>query len=410
MHPESTGLTQSSNGATNASQKESGLTQPMQGVELNGSQETSANKSIVKEEDQAEAKKTALKNLYEQSTQYTHWKFTQNELSDRRSKMNLAAVASIQANIAEERRLRELQGMSVSDLPTELSFPTVEQELALLGFYERKIVQIFRFWKLPSYATATAIAFMKRFFLENTAMDYHPKDVMLTCMFLARKTENFLMSIEDFYAVLKSSAASPEAILNLEFLVCKNIRFHFTIHHPYRPCLGFFYDMQAVTDNIEKLQKVYDVALKLIDTSLYTDLCFLYQPSQIALAALRIACREESYDFERYAAYKFKSTEASTKQYEEVLLPILVAVDQILKQDPRCIEVEKSVASDIDRRLKLCRDPAKDPESLLFKQRAKSTQNDDDDDDDDDDDEGDKNGRESKRQKIKMEDNPFKAS
>lgn len=64
-------------------------------------------------------------------------------------------------------------------------------------------------------------------------------------MFLARKTENFLMSIEDFFAVLKSSATSAESILNLEFLVCKNIHFHFTIHHPYRPCLGFFYDMQV---------------------------------------------------------------------------------------------------------------------------------------------------------------------
>lgn len=41
----------------------------------------------------------------------------------------------------------------MDDLPTDLNFLTVDEELALLGFYERKIVQIFRFWKLPSYAT-----------------------------------------------------------------------------------------------------------------------------------------------------------------------------------------------------------------------------------------------------------------
>ncbi|KAG0321310.1 hypothetical protein BG000_003283 [Podila horticola] len=392
------------------------LTQAMQGSTISNGGTESGNGStpagtngdtpvdVVKTEDETEVKKTALKNLYEQSTQYSHWRFTQSGLSERRSKMNQEAIAAIQTNIQEERSLRSQQGHSVDDLPTDLNFPTVDEELALLGFYERKIVQIFRFWKLPSYATATAIAYMKRFFLENTAMDYHPKDVMLTCMFLARKTENFLMSIEDFFAVLKSSANSAESILNLEFLVCKNIRFHFTIHHPYRPCLGFFYDMQAVTDNIEKLQKVYEVALKMIDTSLYTDLCFLYQPSQIALAALRIACKEESYDFERYAAYKFKSTEAAAKTYEEVLLPILVSIDQILKQDSRCTEVEKAVASDIDRRLKLCKDPAKDPDSLLFKQRKRTEQEeDDDDDDDDDDDKSDDNGR-NKRQKVNKED------
>lgn|SRR4051812_15261576 len=65
----------------------------------------------------------------------------------------------------------------------------------------------------------------------------------LTCMFLARKTENYLMSIEDFSKVLKSPA---ESILQLEFLVCKTLRFHFTVHHPYRPCLGFFFDMQVL--------------------------------------------------------------------------------------------------------------------------------------------------------------------
>jgi hypothetical protein len=61
-------------------------------------------------------------------------------------------------------------------------------------------------------------------------------------MFLARKTENFLMTIGDFSTAIKSS---PAAILNLEFLVCKSLRFQFTVHHPYRPCLGFFYDMQV---------------------------------------------------------------------------------------------------------------------------------------------------------------------
>jgi len=50
---------------------------------------------------------------------------------------------------------------------------------------------------------------------------------------------------------------------------------------------------------MEKLQRVYETALRTIDTSLHTDLCFLYQPSQIALAAMRIACKEESYDFEK---------------------------------------------------------------------------------------------------------------
>ncbi|KAF9106982.1 hypothetical protein BGX29_007805 [Mortierella sp. GBA35] len=329
----------------------------------------------------ADKKETVvLKQLYEQSTQYNHWRFTQQKLDDMRSKVNQEVVSSIKQNIQDEIDLRMAQGSSIDDLPQDLKYLTVEDELTLLGFYEQKIAAIFKFWKLPSYVTATAIVYMKRFFLENTVMDHHPKDVMLTCMFLARKTENFLMGIEDFARVLKNP---PESILELEFLVCKTLRFHFTAHHPYRPCLGFFYDMQAVTENMSKLQKVNDRALELIDASRHTDLCFLYQPSQIALATMRIASKEEGYDFERYARYKFMSNEGAAQKYNSQLLPILEAIEKVLKQDRRCAEVDKLVATEIDKRLKMCKDPARNPDSLLFMKRKRGDAGGDDDDDDD---------------------------
>ncbi|KAF9296019.1 hypothetical protein BGZ88_000889 [Linnemannia elongata] len=322
-----------------------------------------------------------LKQLYEQSTQYNHWRYAQQELDDMRNKVNQEVVSSIKQNFQDESDLRTAQGLSLDDLPQDFKYLTVEDELTLLGFYERRIVKIFQYWKLPSYVMATAVVYMKRFFLENTVMDHHPKDVMLTCMFLARKTENYLMSIEDFSKVLKSPA---ESILQLEFLVCKTLRFHFTVHHPYRPCLGFFFDMQAVTENMSKLQKVYERALTLIDTALHTDLCFLYQPSQIALATMRIASKDEAYDFERYAKYKFMSNESATQKYNSQLLPILEAIEKVLKEDRRCVEVDKLVATEIDKRLKLCKDPARNPESLLYMKRKRGEAAGDDDDDDDD--------------------------
>ncbi|KAG0247851.1 hypothetical protein BG011_000808 [Mortierella polycephala] len=310
-------------------------------------------------------KEITMKQLYEQSTQYKYWRFTQSALDDMRNKLNDEVIASIKEG---------------DNVPEDFEFVNVAEELALMGYYERRIVQIFKHWKLPSYVSATAIAYMKRFFLENTMVDYHPKDVMLTCMFLARKTENYLLAIEDFSSVLKSPA---QPILNLEFLVCKSLRFHFTVHHPYRPCLGFFYDMQAVADSIEKLQKVYEKALTLIDTSLHTDLGFLYQPSQIALAALKMACKEESYDFEKYANYKFKSNESTSQKYNETLFPILKAIEKALTEDPRCHEGDKLALKDIDQRLKKCTELANSPSNLSKRKRIEPNGDDDDDDDDD---------------------------
>ncbi|KAG0049313.1 hypothetical protein BGZ83_005883 [Gryganskiella cystojenkinii] len=327
----------------------------------------------------------SMKQLYEQSTQYNHWRYTQEALDGIRNRVNKEAESNIRANIAEERALREEKNLDVNDLPgDDKEYLRVDEELALLGFYERKIGPIFKHWKLPSYVFATAVAYMKRFYLENTVVDYHPKDVMLACMFLARKTENFLMTIEDFFTSVPK--CNPRDILDLEFLICKNLRFHFTVHHPYRACLGFFFDMQAVTDSQEKLQKVYETALKLIDNSLHTDLCFLYQPSQIALAALRIACKEESYDFEKYADYKFKASESAAQKYNEVLFPILLSIENVMQTDPRCVMVEKEAAKEIHKNLKMWDDPAKNPDSLLHLKKTKQELNDDDDDDDEGDD------------------------
>ncbi|GJJ78894.1 cyclin H [Entomortierella parvispora] len=364
---------------------------------------TTANGSVVNATDAnvtADAVKEVptMKQLYEQSTQYNHWRYTQAALDEMRNKVNTEAAANIKANINEERALQGAQGIAAEALPLDLEFLRVDEELALLGFYERKIAPIFKHWKLPPYVVATAVAYMKRFYLENTVVDYHPKDVMLTCMFLARKTENFLMTIEDFCAVPR---CDPRAILDLEFLICKNLRFHFTVHHPYRPCLGFFFDMQAVTDSMEKLQRVYEGALRIIDTSLHTDLCFLYQPSQIALAAMRISCKEESYDFEKYAEYKFKANEAAAQKYNEILLPILLAIETVMQTDPRCVVVTKTAATEINRRLKTCQDPARNPISLLYHKRKRQESNGDDDDDDDGDDD-----KPDKRAKLEDDSSP----
>ena len=70
-------------------------------------------------------------------------------------------------------------------------------------------------------------------------------------------------------------------------------------------------------------------------------------------------------EHDRYANYKFKSTESTAQKYNETLLPILVAIEKVLSEDPRCIDVEKSVATEIDKRLKMCKDPAKNPDSLM---------------------------------------------
>ena len=43
-----------------------------------------------------------LKQLYEQSTQYNHWRYAQQQLDDMRSKVNQEVVSSIKQNLQDE--------------------------------------------------------------------------------------------------------------------------------------------------------------------------------------------------------------------------------------------------------------------------------------------------------------------
>lgn len=48
----------------------------------------------------------------------------------------------------------------------------------LVKLYISKIGQLCGYFRFPEEVEATAITYMKRFYLQNTVMDWHPKNVM----------------------------------------------------------------------------------------------------------------------------------------------------------------------------------------------------------------------------------------
>ena len=136
---------------------------------------------------------------------------------------------------------------------------------------------------------------MKRFFLYNTVMDYHPKDILLTCLFLATKSESERIPIEEFGQ--KLMLPSTDSILALEFIVSQGLKFEYLIHHPYRPAYGFFLDLQTIPDiDLRLLKETYNKAQQMIGSMFLTDVCLIYQPSQLALASFVIAGKSNGFD------------------------------------------------------------------------------------------------------------------
>ncbi len=131
-----------------------------------------------------------------------------------------------------------------------------------MKLYVGKISQLCGHFRFPEEVEATAASYMKRFYLKNTVMDSHPKNVMyacpcslssspraherahrLTALFLATKTTNHPISLESYAAHIPRTV--PSDVLDLEFLVAQSLGFDFAVWHPHRALWGIWLDVQV---------------------------------------------------------------------------------------------------------------------------------------------------------------------
>ena len=57
-------------------------------------------------------------------------------------------------------------------------FPSLEEQQSLILFYMIKIPGLAKAFQLPSWVEGAALTYMKRFYLRNTCVEYHPKNIM----------------------------------------------------------------------------------------------------------------------------------------------------------------------------------------------------------------------------------------
>lgn len=149
---------------------------------------------------------------------------------------------------------------------------------------------------------ASAFIYMKRFYLNESCMDYHPRNIGVTCAYLACKVDEFNVSIDQFIKNVRGDCRkAQETVLSNELLVMKKLKFHLTVHLPYRPVEGFLIDLRAryppARDKMDLMGNEIDDYL---DKSMFTDSCFLYTPSQIALAAICHSAERCNLDLSGY--------------------------------------------------------------------------------------------------------------
>ncbi|XP_061428450.1 cyclin-H [Lethenteron reissneri] len=281
--------------------------------------------------------------MYHNSTQKTHWTFGKEE--------EIAALRR-EANERFKTKLRKNAKGPVNDS----LLLTPSEELALCRHYERCLQDLCTKFKPPMPRSTQAIAccYFKRFYLNNSVMEYHPRNILLTAAFLACKADEFNVSSMQFVGNLQQEAESGreqalQLVLAHELLLTQELRFHLTIHTPYRPLEGFLIHIKTNFAEVAQAEALRKGAEEFLQRALSTDACLLASPAQIALAALLAGASRTSVSIERYIKECLCGDE-----FKEDMTYLMDTV-QNLRKMVKCVELPKAeMVGTIKQHLEQC--------------------------------------------------------
>ncbi|KAI4250842.1 MAG: hypothetical protein LQ352_005217 [Teloschistes flavicans] len=330
--------------------------------------------------------------FYRTSTQYRLWSFTPESLASLRATTNATAAAGVKAAFRSLKAYAEHQHPSQDGsaaVGQEVDCLTIAEEQKIVSYYCLQTLSFVDFCEYPT--KATAVQYLKRFYLTNSPMTYHPKEIMPTAVYLAMKSEDNFHYVRSFAEKLPN--ITTEDILAPEFLLTQGLRFTFDVRHPFHGLEGGFMELLAYangkgqggpltkespkeirdimlglapppgsstkSDNVKELivriQNAHGKAKETLKTSaLLTDAYFLFTPSQIWLSTLLLVD-------EPLARFYLETKIPATSDLRVRLFTTLQRCAVMLRSSPAAQpgKEEKRELKRIDKKLAQCRNPQK---------------------------------------------------
>ncbi|TVY45930.1 Cyclin [Lachnellula occidentalis] len=337
---------------------------------------------------------------YRTSTQYRLWSFTPASLLELRTTTNRNAANRVREAVWRVREARaaassgntsEADGgnsRAVSAVPEgEVDCLSVEEELKLVTHFCRQTLQLGDHLQVPTDVKnwtleqklmalqATAVQYIKRFYITNSCMTYDPKTLLKTALFFATKTENHYFRLTKFAEAI--TATKPEEILASEFLLTQGLRFTFDVRHPFRALEGAVMELQAMANGQipggdklrgmgRRVKEAHGKAREYLKTSaLLTDVYFHYTPSQIMMASLLIADRQL---ISLYLGSKLPPGSANATISAKLMEALDKCAEMLQSLDEQSTADKKELGA-LAKKLRKCRNPEKI--DLVSIQRAK---------------------------------------
>ncbi|XP_072244195.1 cyclin-H [Leuresthes tenuis] len=251
--------------------------------------------------------------MFHNSSQSKHWTFRSEE-----------EVEKMRCRANEKFRTKTMQ--SGKPGVSESVFLERYEEDALFRHYERRLLDFCNVFKpvMPKSVVGTAIMYFRRFYLNNSIMEYHPRIIMLTCAYLSCKVDEFNVSSTQFVGnLLQETPAGQEKvleqILEFELLLIQQLNFHLVVHNPYRPMEGLLIDLKTRYPTLENPESLRKSADDFLTQASMTDAGLLFSPSQIALTAILNSASRAGLSMESYLTECLglkEDKEALSKMYD----------------------------------------------------------------------------------------------
>jgi cyclin C len=191
----------------------------------------------------------------------------------------------------------------------DLKLFSQEEYQKIIIFFANVIQAVGEHSKVRQQVIATATIYFKRFYARNSLHCVDPLLMAPTCILLASKVEEFgvlsstrliqtcqqVVKNKFSYAYTQDFPYRIQNVLECEFFLLEAMDCCLILFHPYRPLLQYIQDMSQD-------EALLQLAWRIINDSLRTDVSLLYPPYMIALAALNLACVMQQKDNKQWFA------------------------------------------------------------------------------------------------------------
>ncbi|KAK7083080.1 hypothetical protein SK128_000866 [Halocaridina rubra] len=297
--------------------------------------------------------------MYGSSTQFRNWTFQdEKEVANLRTQANADFINKFGSHMTEEEQ--------------DSHFLNVYEERMMVHSYENTLKDFCKKFRdprdsrirmLPSVMT-TAQHYFKRFYLYNSVMDYHPKEILVTCVYLACKIEEFYVTINDFvHNVRGDKKKAAEIILNNELQLTQELQFNLIIHQPFRPVEGLLIDIKTRFQKLQDPERLRPYIEDFLEKVNLTDAIVLYSPGQIALAAVTTAVSRLGDNLDQYV------TDILFPGEQREHLAVLVEAVRKIKKMVKNVEppMSDSKRREIESKLERCRNQQNNPNSSQYR-------------------------------------------